>query len=105
MRSKDRTANLRIAALVSLGATACIPLSQGRVWDSRIVTGKLGPDKLVSTGGASCMVSTTTLLNVQVGDKHRCIWFESTPRPGLIGPSSNIGSPKGTAPSSGKRKP
>jgi hypothetical protein len=69
--------------LALLLGSACIPLTQGRLYASKRVNGKQGADVLVSMDGLTCAVASETFQRVRVGESHRCVWtpIRLTPPP------------------------
>lgn len=65
-----------IMVLLGVGATACIPVPGGGVFQSLPVRAKRAPVLLIASGGSSCSVSSEVFARVQIGEKYRCVWRE-----------------------------
>lgn len=64
--------------LTLIAASACIPLSRGRLYASKHVAAKQGANQLVALDGATCPVASDTFQRVRIGDQHRCVWTPVT---------------------------
>lgn len=85
MLSSRRTGVVLLLSLL-VYCSACIPLTQGRMYASKRVNAKQGADVLVSLDGLTCEVASQTFQRVQVGESHRCVWTPvrlTTPPPRL----------------------
>ncbi|MEO7996928.1 MAG: hypothetical protein ABI852_05760 [Gemmatimonadaceae bacterium] len=73
---------LPVRNIVFLGvfvlASACIPLSNGRVYRTLRIAGKPSANTLMADDSSICGVSSATFARVQVGEQHRCVWERPT---------------------------